>query len=258
MKVNTKQWLIITTIIIMMWLVIATPGNGQVTHHDDVVVFKAKISQLDITSNMQDAFGAPLETAEDMLNTYQFMDMVVNAGMYMQQNWWHVGYLEINNKEQSPKNRYSSVLCLDPIKQDGKPGIYTLDSIFTLDKLSRYYGTLIQNLQILDGGQPAWEGGRDVKFGGISLATKRHDPHHIYFIAHTQPRTGKEIAELHLSLGMWDSQHLEGGPEAQLSYTDHRGDVHTILTCYEKYIFESFDCGDPIAVPFYFYINNRK
>jgi hypothetical protein len=241
---------------LLMALIFAQGSSGQSpveqieSGFKDITIYKAPISNVAVIQGEKGDWGHE-STSEDLLKKNPDFYLATNGGMYMEEGK-HVGMLKKDNVLLSPKNRYTSFLCLDPFHEQ-KPGIYN-DL-----KGHGIFKTVVQNLASVSDGENAWEGGRNI-FGSIVLATKSEDSESIFFIIATKGRTGARLADILIELGFTNAQHLEGGPEAQLSLRtmDKKKEViENHQACFEGGIHDSYDCGSMIHIPWFLVVSRK-
>lgn len=139
--------------------------------------------------------------------------VATNAGMFATDYVTHLGYLEIRGEVLSRRvNDYQSVAAFDPHQGAKAPAfrIFDLDAPgLTVESIRKEYGSLVQNLRLVRRpGENRWSEaalGEDAQ-GRILLIFSR------------SPFSMRDLnRELVVSgIGLVASQHLEGGPEAQL------------------------------------------
>ena len=143
----------------------------------------------------------------------------INAGMYATDYRTHVGYLRFRDHLNNDNvNGYQSVAAFDP-RRDGLPRF----RIFDLDRpgvsmktILRDYASAVQNLRLIKRpGQSRWRQ-QDKRWSEAALG--EDETGRILFIFCRSPYTMHELNNelLRLDIGLVSSQHLEGGPQAQL------------------------------------------
>jgi len=143
----------------------------------------------------------------------------INAGMYATDYRTHVGYLRFRDHLNNDNvNGYQSVAAFDP-RRDGLPRF----RIFDLDRpgvsmktILRDYASAVQNLRLIKRpGQSRWRQ-QDKRWSEAALG--EDETGRILFIFCRSPYTMHELNNelLRLDIGVVSSQHLEGGPQAQL------------------------------------------
>jgi hypothetical protein len=163
--------------------------------------------------------GSENKTAKEWCKSHN-LTAATNAGMFGTDYTTHIGYLasdgHVNN---SHINRYMSVAAFNPKKGKGIPEfrIYDLDDpavtmAFILDSFS----SIVQNLRLIKRpGENRW-GRQGKKWSEAALGEDSMG--RALFIFSRTPFPMHDLNEKLLSfdLGLVASQHLEGGPEAQL------------------------------------------
>jgi hypothetical protein len=166
----------------------------------------------------------------------------INAGMFATDYRTHVGYLRFREHVNSGRvNHYLSVAAFDPQGGSGRPRfrIFDLDSPgVSMTSILKDYASVIQNLRLVKRpGENRWPR-QDKKWSAAVLG--EDEAGNILFIFCRAPFSMHDLNHelLEAGIGLVASQHLEGGPEAQLYL--HAGDVELdLFGSYETSFHES-------------------
>lgn len=141
----------------------------------------------------------------------------INAGMFAQDNFTHIGFMRSGNHVNSSKvTSYKSVAAFSP-KEKGIPRF----RIFDLDKtemstIKKKYGCVVQNLRLLKRpGINCWSE-QDKKWSEAALAEDKSGRVLFIFSRHPYSMHYFNRILLKLPIDIVCAQHLEGGPEAQM------------------------------------------
>jgi hypothetical protein len=156
------------------------------------------------------------------------LEVAINMGMYERDRRTNVGYARapkyLNNRHWAAK--YKSALGLGPLKSGARPLIMAdLDDPAAKARLAEY-GTVIQNLRLIQGGHSVW-GTQERRWSEAAVAVDQQG--RLLFIFSRYPYTMKELTDilLALPLAIDSAMHMDGGPPASLSI--HAGSVNLDL-----------------------------
>ena len=158
-------------------------------------------------------------TAREWCDKRKFM-AAINAGMFMADGKTHLGYLRFREHIHSGHaNQYQSVAAFDP--RDSKLPrfrIFDLDEPgVSLQNILRDYASAVQNLRLVKRpGVNQWAQ-QDREWSEAALGEDTAG--RILFIYSRSPLSMHDLNRelLAAGIGLVAAQHLEGGPEAQLS-----------------------------------------
>jgi len=161
---------------------------------------------------------------EKSMSVHQWMKKytllaAINAGMFAQDYETHLGYMRIDGKIHSGKlTAYKSVAAFSP-KQKGIAAfhIFDLDDHKDWATIKNQYNTLIQNLRLIK--RPAANRWKHKPKRWSEAALGEDKEGRVLFIFSRQPYTMHDFNEklIALPIHIHAAQHLEGGPEAQLT-----------------------------------------
>lgn len=146
--------------------------------------------------------------------------VATNAGMFATDYVTHLGYLELKGEVLSRRvNDYQSVAAFEPHEPGKVPAfrIFDLDAPgVTIESIRKQYGSLVQNLRLVRRpGENRWSE-QAKRWSEAALGEDAQG--RILLIFSRSPFSMRDLnRELVASgIGLVASQHLEGGPEAQL------------------------------------------
>jgi Phosphodiester glycosidase len=150
----------------------------------------------------------------------------INAGMFSTDGKTHIGYMRSGeNVNNSKRDSYQSVAAFNP-REARLPAfhIFDLDAPgVTLEGILKDYGSVVQNLRLIKRvGVDVWQP-QEKKWSVAALG--EDDAGRILFIFSRTPFSMHDLNQqlLGAGIGIVASQHLEGGPEAQLYF--HAGNI---------------------------------
>jgi hypothetical protein len=145
--------------------------------------------------------------------------VATNAGMFATDYVTHLGYLELKGEVLSHRiNDYQSVAAFDPHPGAKAPAfrIFDLDAPgVTIESIRKQYRSLAQNLRLVRRpGENRWS--EQAKRWSEAVLGEDAEGR-ILIVFSRSPFSMRDLnRELVASIGLVASQHLEGGPEAQV------------------------------------------
>jgi hypothetical protein len=147
----------------------------------------------------------------------------INAGMYLQDQYTHVGYLQAGELTQSTRiSSYQSLAAFSP-RVDGIPAfrIFDLDEQDAdFEKITGDYNQVVQNLRLIKRpGENRWSQ-QDRRWNEAALGEDKQGRMLFIYSRNLLSMHDLNNTLLGLPIDLVAAQHLEGGKEAQL-YINH-------------------------------------
>ena len=231
-------------------------GDGKIT----ILRIDPQLWELEFAGVSQEVGSQhELRTAEEWCKKRQFT-AAINTGMFQTDYISNVGYLKAGDHlNNGSVNHYLSVAAFNPLR-DGLPlfRIFDLDyPEVTMEQIIADYGTVIQNLRLINRpGENRWKQ-QEKRWSEVALG--EDDEGRILFIYCRSPYPMHDLNEMLLALdiGLLCSQHLEGGPEAQL-YINIDEFEQRMVGSFETGFFESDDHMYASRIPNVIGVKKRK
>ncbi len=160
----------------------------------------------------------------------------INAGMYLQDRYTHVGYLQTGELTQSTRvTRYLSLAAFSPKDSSAIPfRIFDLDEKgVDFDQIIQNYDQVVQNLRLIKRpGQNRWNQ-QDKRWNEAALGEDKQGRALFIYSRSLLSMHDLNNTLLELPIDLVTAQHLEGGKEAQL-YINHPKHTEEIRNSFEN------------------------
>ncbi|HEX2815972.1 MAG TPA: phosphodiester glycosidase family protein [Phenylobacterium sp.] len=204
------------------------PGARELPIDGHIHLVRVDPKQRRLEAVMAGAGDGRLRTAAEWCHERD-LAVAINMGMYEEDRRTNTGYARsgryVNNGHWSSK--YKAALGFGAKEGGGAPAVLMADLDDAGDrKRLEGYGTVVQNLRLIRGGQGLWQK-QERRWSEAAVGIDKQG--RLLFVFSRYPYAMKELNDilLALPLALDGAMHVEGGPEASLSI--HAGGVNIDL-----------------------------
>jgi len=190
----------------------------------------------DIRLYTRQEFGYDKNLSAQEWSKQHDLTAAINAGMYLQDKYTHVGYLQAGELTQSTRvTRYQSLAAFSPKDNDAAPfRIFDLDEKgVEFEQITHDYNQVVQNLRLIKRpGQNRW-GQQERRWNEAALGEDKQGRALFIYSQNLLSMHDLNNTLLGLPIELVTAQHLEGGKEAQL-YINHPRHTEEIRNSFDK------------------------